>query len=194
LGAQRPGLDQTLTLINIVPVKIRKGSKIVLAYAMIDPRVEVTLIRRDVAEKLELAARPSPWAIESWRGDGPAFKALAVDITISNTGRGILIISYLKYVAHAYKPTPGTLLNLYQFVLNVYFHVLCLKVPCHGVSDRTTACPCNEGLTVAQNRRAVFLLRVYYHENTLIHKRKRCNNRGYTNFPCYETRENGASP
>ena len=165
MGAHRPGLDQTLTLINIVQVKIRKGSKIVLAYAMIDPRVEVTLIRRDVAEKLELAARPSPWAIESWRGDGPAFKALAVDITISNTGRGILIISYLKYVANAYKPTPGTLLNLYQFVLNVYFHVLCLKVPCHGVCDRTTAFPCNEGLTVAQNRRAVFLLRVSYHEN-----------------------------
>ena len=52
---------------------------------MIDPGAEVTLIRRDVAEKLELAARPSPWAIESWRGDGPAFQALAVDLTISNS-------------------------------------------------------------------------------------------------------------
>ena len=56
---------------------------------MIDPGAEVTLIRRDVAEKLELAARPSPWAIESWRGDGPAFQAVAVDLTISNSEENI---------------------------------------------------------------------------------------------------------
>ena len=38
-----------MTLINTVPVKISEGSKRILTYAMTDPGVEVTLIRRDVA-------------------------------------------------------------------------------------------------------------------------------------------------
>lgn len=54
-----------MTLINIAPVKLSDGSESTSTYAMIDPDAEITLVRRDVAERLELAARPSPWAIES---------------------------------------------------------------------------------------------------------------------------------
>ena len=49
--SQRPGIDQTITLINIVPVKISNGSKRILTYAMIDPGAEVTLIRRKTSSR-----------------------------------------------------------------------------------------------------------------------------------------------
>ena len=84
LVSQKPGIDRTMTLINIVPVKLKDGSKSVSTYVMIDPRAEVTLIRRDVAERLDLPIRPSRWATESWRVDEPAFQAFAIDLTISN--------------------------------------------------------------------------------------------------------------
>ena len=84
--SQKPGRDQTMTLINIVLVNISDSLESILTYAMIDPGAEVTLIWRDMAEKLELAAKllDSIAHVESWRGDRPTFQALAIDLIIAN--------------------------------------------------------------------------------------------------------------
>ena len=82
--SDQPVEDNTITLITIVPVVIKDGSKSVETYAMIDPGSEVTLIHRDIAEKVDLDSRPSPWAIESWSGNGSNHQALSVDLSISN--------------------------------------------------------------------------------------------------------------
>ena len=82
--SEHPIPDNTITLINIVPILLKDGKKSVATYAMIDPGAEVTLIRRDVAEKLDLQTSPSPWSIESWSGNEPTCKTLSVDLTFSN--------------------------------------------------------------------------------------------------------------
>ncbi len=50
---------------------------------MLDSGSELSLIRREVAEKLDLLTTQSGWSIESWRPKEPLYKALSVNLLVS---------------------------------------------------------------------------------------------------------------
>ena len=80
--ATRTTVQENSVLLSVVPIIIRAGNKSVITHALLDTGSEVSLIRKDIAEKLELQGPDKQLSFGTFNGNDPKITVSQVQFEV----------------------------------------------------------------------------------------------------------------